>query len=429
VSSILIKPQNFPETLVWYYIICTYPIYFLGAQFVLAPLLASCLVVYLLIKWWNQTENTPKAEKITISITAWVWVGAVIVIEVALIVNHIILEFETRRIITSSLLWYRTWGLFALFPLAGHLNIRPKLIYRAVCILCLQSLVVVIIGVIAGFLHLPSISYISPLKAVGGDEEMYLVKFFHTLRDRLELFAIWPTILALAASIYFCFALQETDKKWRCIGLFTSIFMILAAQARTATVGLPFVLGLVWFLTNFVRPWVQFATGFMSLLMGMFAPIVIDFLKVFKEQFDKLRSGSSKVRAAIYRISLERWWNESPIWGLAVRERGPEVIVNLPLGSHHTWFGTLYSYGIVGCAALAVAFLWSFFDLLIKAQTSEDAKVGLQVLLVMLICSFADNLETFAFTYWPGWLILGIAFKQSSSCNSISENEMKSFIH
>src|SRR4028118_1634172 len=91
-SGISIKPQNLPEKLVWYYILSTYPVYFLGAHFVLTPLLASFLVVYLIFKWWNQTEETPLAEKITISPSVWVWLLTMLVIEFALIVGH--LNFE-----------------------------------------------------------------------------------------------------------------------------------------------------------------------------------------------------------------------------------------------------------------------------------------------------------------------------------------------
>jgi len=42
----VIKPQNLEEKVVWYYIIGTYGLYFLGAQFVVAPVMAWLLVLY-----------------------------------------------------------------------------------------------------------------------------------------------------------------------------------------------------------------------------------------------------------------------------------------------------------------------------------------------------------------------------------------------
>jgi hypothetical protein len=415
-----LKPQNLPETLVWYYILYTYPIYFLGAQFVLAPLLATFLTGYLLNKWWHQTEETPAAEKITISPSAWVWVIAMLILEVALIVGHFNFDLGMGEIIRSSVLWYRTWALWALFPLVGHLHIRPKLIYRAVCILCLQSLIMVVIGNLATVGHIPNIHYISPLKALGGGAKPYEVDFFHnSISERLKLFAVWPTILAFICNVYFCFALGESDKRWKFIGMFSSVVMVALSQSRTASLALPFVLLTVWVLTNFIRPWVQFATGFVSALAGMFAPALIDSLKSFKAQFDKARAGSSKIRKIIYRLSLDHWWNEARIWGHGVRaEKGPPITVNLPFGSHHTWFGVLYLHGLVGFVTLAITFFWTFVDLLIKAQTSDTAKMGLRILFMIFICSLADNLEFFAYLYWPALIVLGAAFKESQSLSS-----------
>jgi hypothetical protein len=53
------KPQNLPEKLIWYYILGTYPIYYIGGLYLFAPLLAIFLSLYLLKQWWLQTPNTP----------------------------------------------------------------------------------------------------------------------------------------------------------------------------------------------------------------------------------------------------------------------------------------------------------------------------------------------------------------------------------
>lgn len=415
-TNIKIKPENLPETLIWYYIIYTYPIYFLGAQFVLSPIIATFLTVYLLKKWWNQTEDTPINEKIIISSSAWIWLIVALVIEIALLVGTSNFDSTTSNILTASVLWYKTWGIFALFILIGHLNIRPKLIYRAICYLCLQSLIMAIIGTIYGILDFPKIIYFSPLQIFGSGLKAYEVVIFNSvIHQRLSLFAVWPTIFASLCNVYFYCAMQESDKKLRYIGMISSILMIVLSRSRTAILCLPFVFFAVWFVTNFIRPRVQLMTGFIIFIVGIFAPTLINSLQAFKAIFDKARSGSSEVRAMIYRLSLDSWWNEAPIWGHgAMQQKGPFIIVKLPLGSHHTWIGILFTHGLVGCFALAVAFLWSFIDLLIKAQTSETAKVGLSIFLIITISSFADNVEFFAYLYYPGLIILGSAFKESS---------------
>lgn len=410
------KPQNLPETLVWYYIVGTYVIYFLGAQYVCAPLLATILTIYLLKKWWEQSDDSPAEEKITISLSVWVWIVSMLVMEVALIMGHLDFDLGLSKIINSSLTWYRRWALLALFPLAGHLNIRPALIYRAICILCLQSLLLIPVGYLASVIHLPYHLYTSPLKVLGGGSFYTVTPLYQIDEDngqpRLVLFAPWAPALGLVANIYLCLARQEFNKKWRWIGITGSIAMIVCSVSRLALLCIPIVPSLVWFLSNFTRPWVQFATGLVSFLAGMFAPGMINVLQTFKEQFSKARASSSEVRKILGRLALYRWETEAPLWGHGIIEpRGPKVAENMPIGSHHTWYGVLFLHGLVGLIALSIPLIWSFVDLLIKAQNSPNARVALSILIILMLFTFAENLETLAYIYWPGLLMLGIAFR------------------
>jgi hypothetical protein len=416
VSSIPIKPQNLPEKLVWYYIIGTYAIYFLGAQYVFAPLLATFLTFYLLKKCWDQTDETPLDERIIISPLAWVWLIAVLVVGATLIGSYLSFNVKITTFINSSLTWYRGWGIFALFVLVGHLNIRSKLIYRAVCILCLQSLILLTICSVAMFLKLPIFSYISPLRVLGGVPQSYIITLFYGLdegQNRLLLFAPWPPALGMVANIFFFIALQESDKKWRWLGIFSSVAMTILSVSRLAIIAPSIVIASVWLLTNFFRPWVQFIAGFLSMVIGVMSPTLINWVTAFKEHFRKARSGSSQVRDALQRMAKQAWWNDARIWGHgSIERRGPAVVGHMPIGSHHTWFGTLYVYGLVGGLAVALAFLWSFIDLLLKAQIYEEAKVALSIFLVIFLFTFAENIDALFYLCWPAIVLFGIAFKQ-----------------
>ena len=138
------KPYNLPEALIWYYIIGTYAIYYIGGLYLFAPLLAIFLTGYLFKKWWLQTPETPEHERIRVSIPAWVWLGCMGVVAIAALVGGISADLPTSKIIFTLInRWFRTFALMALFPLIGHLKIRPQIIYRAACIFCIQSLVLV----------------------------------------------------------------------------------------------------------------------------------------------------------------------------------------------------------------------------------------------------------------------------------------------
>lgn len=413
----MIKPENFEEKLIWYYLIGTYGFYILGAQYISGATIAWILTLYLGKKLWNQTENTPDEEKIIIPSAIWVWIISVLLMEFILIVGHIDFALGMGKIVTSSINLARSWVLLALFPLIGCLSIRSQLLYRGVCIVCLQSLLFIPICYLASVFHLSDILYTSPLKVIGGGSiQYYSVRFYYFSAEdnqsRLALFAPWPPALGLIANIYFFLVCQEVNKKWRWIGMMGSIAMIVASISRLAILCIPSVALLTWILVNFTRPIVQITAGLVSVLTGMVAPLLIEFIQDSKERFSKVRASSSQVREVLNRIALERWWNEAPLWGHGIIDpRGPAITVFVPIGTHHTWFSILFEKGLIGLIALAVPMLWSFIDLLSKAYNSTTAKVGLNIILVIFFFTFGEKVEGLAYLYWPGLVMMGIAFK------------------
>lgn len=420
-----IKPQNLEEKLVWYTIIATYGFYFLGAQYLWVGALAWFLTLYLCKRLWEQTEYTPIAEKITIPVAIWVWIICILIMGLALIMGHLDFNLGDFQLISSLNDFAKSTAILALFPLIGCLKIRPQLIYRAVCIICLQSLILIGILYIGIVLHVPSIEYTSPLHNIGrGNINYYSVFLFESGLDplaprnneiRLSLFTPWAPALGLVGNVYFFLASQESNIKWRWIGMISAIAMILASVSRSAMICLPSVLLLNWILTIFTRPVTQIALGIVSFLAGIFSPLLINSLEAFEESFTKARSGSSKVRRVLREIEIDRWWKEAPIWGHGIAEiPGPKTVEHMPIGSHDTWCALLFIKGLVGFVAMAVPFIWSFIDLIIKVQKSKTARVGLSILLVLFIFTFSEGLETLAFTFWPGLVMMGIAFKEKA---------------
>ncbi|MEB3830748.1 O-antigen ligase family protein [Phormidium sp. CCY1219] len=414
------KPQNFPEKLVWYYIIGTYIIYFMGAQYVFGPMLAYILTFYLLRKWWMQTDETPPEERITLCLSNWVWIVCILLIEVALIAGHIDYNLGLTQIAKSSVNgWLRNWVLLALFPLAAHLKIRPQLIYRAVAILCVQSLILVPIGYLAYAANLPSKLYTSPLSVFGGSDlyNVYLMYQFDPAdeKPRMFLFAPWAPALGLVANIYFWLSAQDSSKVWRWLGMAGAVAMIISSASRLSLVALFFVPLAMWGLSQLVKPWMQFTAGFASALLGMYAPTVIEMMENFKRQFTQARAKSSYVRALLGRIAIYRWRTEAPIWGHGIIEpQGPKVVENMPIGSHHTWFGLVFLHGLVGCLALGFAFLWSFTVLLVKSYYSQVAKVGFAIMIILFLFTFAESIQALAYIYWPGLIIVGMGLKDNA---------------
>lgn len=415
-----IKPQNLPEKVVWYFLLGTYGLYLCGGQYNFIVLMGSFLLFYLVRQWWWQNPSTPESERIVIAPLAWAWLGAMLIVELALIVAHFNFDLGMGTIIKSSSHWYRTWAIFGIFPLVGHLNIRPQIIYRAICILCLQSIVVAIAGTLLGLaVGGREISYISPLIVSGGDETHYKIYLVQTLiNNRLELFTPWSTTLGMMGNTYLLLASQEQDRNWRVIGILGSIMMIIFSWSRLAIVSLFFIPIAIWVLSNVIRPWMQFTASAICFLSGLFFANLINLWNSFQELVNSLRPDtidSSNTRLAIYKLTLYRWRTEAPVWGHGLTpERGPGAIDYYPIGSHQTWLYLLFAHGLVAFIPCLLVSIWTLISLIIKAHSNKLAKVCLGIFLVIVLNSFTDNIQSFAFLYWPSLLLLGIVYKQES---------------
>ena len=412
-----IRPENFPERVVWYTMIGTYIWFLLGATYIVGSVIGWILFLYLLLKLWLQDENTPPQEKIVIPWIIWVWLIGMLMMEVALVLGHLDFNLPLTQMIKSSIGWAKGWALIALYPLAGCLNIRSELIYRAACVIGLQTLCLAPLLIAAPILHLPQILYVSPLKVVGAglgstffDVSLYQVDFDGQIRQRL--FAPWGPALGFVANIYFTLAMQEKNKKWRWYGMIASVYMSQICKSRLAQVCIVSTPIFIFFLARLLRPYIIMFFGVISVAVGILATNILNALDLFWTKFKAARADSSRVRAALKQIAFDRAHREAPIWGHGIVERGPHVVEFMPIGSHHTWAGLAFVKGMVGFYSLAIPMLLSFFFLLFKAQKYKDARAGLAVLFILFLYTFGENLEILAYLYWPGLIIMGIAFNK-----------------
>lgn len=394
----------------------TYGFYLIGGLYVLAPVIGWVLLLYLLKKWWNQSETTPEHERIRVPMAIWVWIVAMLVMEIALLMGHFDWNLGMAKTIKSSIGWAKGWALMAVFPLIGCLNIRPELIYRAASIVCLHTLIALPIVVGAYLVHLPQTLFVSPLKLVGGPGPMFfavsLYDVSHEGGVRWYLFTPWAPALGFVANIYLLFALQEKDRLWFWIGILGSVAMVLVCKSRLALVVMVMIPFASWGLGQLARPGMLFLAGGLSVFTGMAAPKLAQLFADFMAAFRAARAESSRVRETLGRIAIDRWQSEAPVWGHGIVERGPHLVEYMPIGSHHTWYGLLFVKGTVGFLALAIPLAWSFIELLLKAQSSKEAQVGLAIVMLLFLYTFGENLEILAYLFWPGLVMLGIAHKQ-----------------
>ncbi len=414
-------PENSDERLVWYAITGTYLFWLLGAMYVVAPVIAWILLLRLV------KRVALKQQTYVISNTQLFWIAAMMLMLLALVVAHLTEGLGLAKLIKSSIGWAKGWALLAIFPLIGSLNIRPQIIYRAGCIVCKHTLILLPIFVLAWVFKLPSTLYISPLSIIGGPgPEFFSVSLYELDPSngvpRWRLFTPWAPALGMMGNLFFIFATQEQSKRFRFYGFSGSLCMILLSQSRLALVCYLLLIGFFMFIRWHRSPWLYFAASPALLLLGLAGYGVLEKIEQTIYAFRNARAGSTRVRQELANIALERWANEAVVWGHGIVERGPHLVEYMPIGSHHTWYGLLFVKGLVGAIALASAMLITVISLLRYIFSNAISAVAIAIMLQIFLYTFGENLEILAYLFWPGLVIVGVALKHNKSESSTEVN-------
>ena len=125
------------------------------------------------------------------------------------------------------------------------------------------------------------------------------------------------------------------------------------------------------------------------------------------QQVKDARPGSTRVRAALANLAVQRWQDEAPIWGHGVVETGPKMVEFMPIGSHHSWYGLLFVKGIVGLFALAIPMVFTCLYLALVCGDKRPVWISILIMTIFVCYSFFENLEILAYLLWPALLWLG----------------------
>ena len=264
---------------------------------------------------------------------------------------------------------------------------------------------------------LPPVLYTSPLFYLGGASTTFFEVGTHWIDPgspdvRFRFYAPWGPAAALVAQVSFVMGLFDKDWRWRIVAVVSAVLVCWLAKSRLSLVAIPLLIVAIPALSQLYRPVVMGATGIAALGLGLFYDVAMRIVDTAVTNFNAARADSSRVRATLQRIAQHRWWNEAPLFGHGMVERGPHLTEFMPIGSHHTWNGLLFVKGGVGFGVLAFAMAWTFVEMLIKAQRDRTARAALGVIIVLFINSFGENLEILCYLIWPGLLLLGIAMNR-----------------
>ncbi|MXP14179.1 O-antigen ligase domain-containing protein [Altererythrobacter confluentis] len=391
-------------------IAATWLLWLVGGLYIAGPVIGWLLAALVFVELYLGRKSLA-----LIPITVWIWLAAMAAMLVILWVGHSNFSLGTGQTIKSSIGWAKGWALIALFPLAGAvLDIRLSVIVRAVCRLGMWTLIILPLFLAAPSIGLPETLWVSPLRVVGGPGPEYFATILYTIEPgtgtpRWQFFAPWSPAAGMVAVIYLFIAAQEKSRSWRLVGIAGFLAIALLSQSRLALVAIAIVAPIVWAAARVDRGWLWWLGAAAVLVIGLFGFELVAFIEQLAADFSSARADSSRVRAALGRIALERWENEAFWFGHGVVENGPHLVEYMPIGSHHSWYGLLFVKGLLGALALAVPLFLTLGRLALTARAGAVQCTGFALILVLVLYSFGENLEILAYLFWPALLLIGKA--------------------
>jgi len=184
----------------------------------------------------------------------------------------------------------------------------------------------------------------------------HLEGFFGELMPRLTLFYPWTAGLALAGVGIFFVSMGDRARGWRWLGMAGGLAAVVLSFSRAGMIALV-AAALAYLWLTLPRAWkgLTITAGMVAILAfimtgNQFAELADDFLDTFASG----RHGSSVGRDMIYERSWEGF-THSPILGNGWIGESVHVSEDLPIGSHSSVYGLLYTGGLLTFAAFVVA--------------------------------------------------------------------------
>lgn len=398
----------------------TWLLWLTGGLYIAGPALGWILTAMAAWKLYAAPYLPVEQRPAPLGPVIWAFLIGMAAMEVILLIGHSTNGFGAGQTIKSSIGWAKGWALIALFPFAGAvLNIRPEIIYRAVCRLGAQTLILLPLFLAAPFIGLPETLWVSPLKVIGGSGPEYFAATLYTIEPgvgtpRWQFFAPWSPAAGMVAVVYALCAAEEKHMGWKICGLLAALAIALLSQSRLALVALIVIWPLSFGISRLGKAWIWWAAAPAVLIFALLAPMLIDMANQLVSDFSSARADSSRVRAALGRIAVERWQNEAPWFGHGIVESGPHIVEYMPIGSHHSWYGLLFVKGLTGLLALAIPLAIAALAMMRLSLSHALGRVGFAMVLVMVLYSFGENLEMLAYLYWPALVLLGLGTRQAA---------------
>lgn len=403
--------KSLEEQVLYYTLSLTWVWYFAGAMYVVPPAVGWGLLLV-----WAARVLTGEAE-LKVPPLVMVWWAGILVMLCALVAGHLNWDLGIPLLIKSAIGWMKGWALFGVFSLlGGAMQVRASVLEKAARSLAIQTLCLIPVFLIAPMIGIPGTLYYSPLMALGGPgPEYFEVQLYGTGFEgdtRWRFFAPWAPAASVAFGILAPLVVREKSLSKRLLAMTGLLLAVMMSKSRLGIISIPLSLLAVVILSRTAQPRVMLSAAAVFVAGALLGGPLSEFVLEQKDNVAQMRADSTFVRNTLAHIALYRWEAEAPVWGHGVVEAGPPIVEEMPIGSHHSWYGLLFVKGAVGFVALLVPLVVTLISLVFRAQRSRTAQTALGVFLFFGFSTFTENVEMLAYLMWPGFVFLGIAARE-----------------
>jgi hypothetical protein len=229
---------------------------------------------------------------------------------------------------------------------------------------------------------------------------------------RLCLFFPYATVLGFGALVLGIVGSLDPSRFWRAVALAGAAVGVVLSYSRAA--GLASVL--------VVALWVFWRLSFqLKLALIMLAIIVLnaavlggwDPIAAIREFYATLQNARAGSSAARMLIDAESWRHflESPVWGYGWYSSEVARWLRVPLGSHSTIYGTLYTGGLVTFSVVAAAYLAMVYLSWRCLRIAGGAGLAAASIVAAFgVMSYSENVTAFAPSLVSVFVFLGGVF-------------------
>ena len=214
---------------------------------------------------------------------------------------------------------------------------------------------------------------------------------------RLVLFYPWSVCLGFAGIGLFFIALNENKPLWKMFGIIGGIFALISSLSRAAIIS--------FFLSCIIYLWLKIHNAYRWLFISIFCLVsvpfmflnfsVIDYTENTYNFITELRAGSSSARQLGYEASWEGFL-KSPFIGHGWIGEYIDYNIPIPIGSHSTFYGLLYTGGLLTFIPFCIAISLTIVSLLLRAIRGSAVHISAFVVTLSLaIMSYTEGIFSF----------------------------------